>query len=910
MPMNQNLDVSKTSSDDIIQKINALNDEAWQVHDTEPKTGLKLSSEAKELSEKHNYRRGLAYAIRNMGVSYRYLSNLEEALSLSALAMEQFIELNDQSGESQALVSIGAIHYYMGDYEKALDYFLRGLKLGEEIDQKECMAYAYNGAGYIYSIQGDNEKGLNFLEKALELAKIIEKSGLQASILESIATLYLNDGKIDKAHEAFIECQKLSEKINDQINLGLSFFGIGEIFLQKSFLNEAKEYFLKSLKTHREFGYKVGQAESLLSLGKVSLLQGADETKDYLIKALVVAKEIKAKASIYMIHETLAEYYESKEDIHSFVKHYKLYHKYKSEVYKEEQELKQKYQNIQFEMDQLQKEAEINRLTNVVMKEKNEELKKKTEELEKSYESVSVLSKIGRDITSTLDLDTILNTVYENVNQLMDATVFGIGIYNEEEGSIEYQLSVEEGKRYQPYKRTMSDKTQLAVWCIENNKEVFINDIEKEFSSYLEDIDLTVLTTASLEDGSKPKTPNSLIYLPLQVKEKIIGLISIQSFEKNRYQKHHLEILKTLASYTSAALYNARSYETLQGTLNELKSTQDQLIQAEKLASLGQLTAGIAHEIKNPLNFVNNFSDLSIELIEEAREEVRRVTDDRRPGSEKSKVKRQKSPFEGGAEVPDRTEVGDDAISANDETPNLIFDILNDIEANLKTIHKHGSRADSIVKSMLQHSSGGTGKIEPNDLNHLVREFVNLSFHGMRAGEEPINVDLDYDLDTSIGNVPLIAEDFSRVIVNLVNNAFDAMREKEKLSEKAPRDRDYENHVAKVKSEKSLRQPTEGGDPSADGEQGDDAELNYSPKLSIRTKSSSNTVTIEIEDNGPGIPDEMKDKILQPFFTTKKGTQGTGLGLSITNDIIKAHGGNMDIDSRPGQTVFKIKLNG
>jgi len=437
-----------------------------------------------------------------------------------------------------------------------------------------------------------------------------------------------------------------------------------------------------------------------------------------------------------------------------------------------------------------------------------------------------------------------------------------IRLSNEEEGAIEYQLSVEEGKRYQPYKRTMSDKTQLAVWCIENNKEVFINDIDKEFSSYLEDIDLTMLKTASLEDGSKPKTPNSLIYLPLQVKEKIIGLVSIQSFEKNKYQKHHLEILKTLASYTSAALYNAKSYETLQGTLNELKSTQDQLIQAEKLASLGQLTAGIAHEIKNPLNFVNNFSELSVELVEEIRHEVRRMTAD------------------GGPEV---------GLSHDTD---LILEILDDIEANLKTIHKHGSRADSIVKSMLQHSSGGSGKMEPNDLNNLAREFVNLSFHGMRAGEEPINVDLKYDLDASIGNVPLIAEDFSRVIVNLTNNAFDAMREK--LSE-----------TSNVKGKKS---PLEGSG-GAERSRGVSAVEDYHPQLMVRTKRTDGSVTIEIEDNGPGIPDEIKNKILQPFFTTKKGTQGTGLGLSITNDIIKAHGGSMGIKSSPGKgTTFTIHL--
>ncbi len=173
-----------------------------------------------------------------------------------------------------------------------------------------------------------------------------------------------------------------------------------------------------------------------------------------------------------------------------------------------------------------------------------------------------------------------------------------------------------------------------------------------------------------------------------------------------------------------------------------------------------------------------------------------------------------------------------DNVSGNAQEHSFLLDILNDIEANLKTIHKHGSRADSIVKSMLQHSRGGDGKMEPTALNPLIKEYVNLAFHGMRAGNDPINVDIDLQLDDEVGEVPLVAEDFSRVILNLVNNAFEAMR--------------------------SL-----GAERSAHGE-------SYSPKLTLSTKSENGQILIEVQDNGPGIPDEMKDKILQTFFATKK----------------------------------------
>jgi len=227
-------------------------------------------------------------------------------------------------------------------------------------------------------------------------------------------------------------------------------------------------------------------------------------------------------------------------------------------------------------------------------------------------------------------------------------------------------------------------------------------------------------------------------------------------------------------------------------------------------------------------------------------------------------------------ETKDELSAISDQLSDKDrERVNEAFEILNDIEANLKKVHEHGSRADSIVKSMLEHSRGGSGKMEPTDLNALLKEFVNLSFHGMRAGNKPINVDLDFQLDDSVTEVPLIAEDFSRVIINLSNNAFDAMKEK-------------------LNSESRILNPEK-----------------YTPKLTIRTQKDNSGITIEIEDNGLGIPNEIKDNILQPFFTTKKGTQGTGLGLSITNDIVKAHRGSMNLKSTAGEgTRFIIKLPG
>ena len=483
----------------------------------------------------------------------------------------------------------------------------------------------------------------------------------------------------------------------------------------------------------------------------------------------------------------------------------------------------------------------------------------RAEEENKRRADTEALSKIGRTITSTLSVDEIIHTTYKNVNELMDAEVFGVGILNREKNRLEFPATTEKGKILKPYSHNLEEDSWLSAWCFNSQEKIVIGDFENEYRNYI----------SKIADPIRGENPESIIYLPLVHQGEAIGVLTTQSFSKNAYSVYHVTLLQNLANYAAIALDNASAYRRLNKTLEELQAAQTQLVQQEKLASLGQLTAGIAHEIKNPLNFVNNFSELSVELVEEARDEVKR---------QKAKVKNE-YPSPGGE--------GQSEGEQGSET-NLLLDILDDIETNLKTIHKHGSRADSIVKSMLQHSRGGSGEMEPTDLNGIIKEYVNLSFHGMRAGINPINVDVDLQLDENIGEVPLVAEDFSRVILNLVNNAFDALREK-----------------AKVKSEKSLRQPAE----SVEAERRRGMSV-YAPKLTIRTHQSEKAVTIEIEDNGPGIPEEMKDKILQPFFTTKKGTQGTGLGLSITNDIIKAHGGTLDIESVPAElTRFKIKLS-
>jgi signal transduction histidine kinase len=305
--------------------------------------------------------------------------------------------------------------------------------------------------------------------------------------------------------------------------------------------------------------------------------------------------------------------------------------------------------------------------------------------------------------------------------------------------------------------------------------------------------------------------------------------------EKEQYQNN----IKTyallggllVAIFSASLLYRnnlqkQKAKKTVEKAYTELKSTQSQLIQSEKMASLGELTAGIAHEIQNPLNFVNNFSEVNTELIDELEQEVNKGNMDE------------------------------------------VKAIAKDIKENEQKINHHGKRADGIVKGMLQHSRTSSGVKEPTDINALCDEYLRLSYHGLRAKEKSFNATMKTDFDESIGNINLIPQDIGRVVLNLINNAFYAVDEKKKKN----------------------------GD-------------TYEPAVSVSTKNIGGKVLISVKDNGNGIPQKVLDKIFQPFFTTKPTGQGTGLGLSLSYDIVKAHGGELKVQTKDGEgSEFIIQL--
>ena len=447
------------------------------------------------------------------------------------------------------------------------------------------------------------------------------------------------------------------------------------------------------------------------------------------------------------------------------------------------------------------------------------ELRQRTDDLSELLQQQTATADVLKVISrSTFDLQTVLQTLVESAARLCDADKTIItrqknGVFYRAEA---YGFSVE----FMDYVRNIPIQPESGSGfgrALLERRAVHIPDVKA-------DPEYTSMEMQRLGDY------RTVLAVPMLREGVPSGVLSLTRSEMRPFTDKQIELASTFADQAAIAIENVRLFESVEArtrelakSLQDLRTTQDRLVQTQKLASLGQLTAGIAHEIKNPLNFVNNFSTVSSELVDELQDTVK-------------------------------------GLAVDDKTRKHIDELTTMLRGNLEKVVQHGKRADGIVKNMLLHSREGSGEHRPVDINALVEEGLNLAYHGARAEKQGFNVTLERSFDPAAGQADVFPQDITRVLLNLISNGFYATRKRK----------------------------AEAGD-------------GYEPTLMASTRSLGDRVEIRVRDNGTGIPPEVKERIFNPFFTTKPAGEGTGLGLSISHDVIvKQHGGSIDVETEPG----------
>lgn len=457
-----------------------------------------------------------------------------------------------------------------------------------------------------------------------------------------------------------------------------------------------------------------------------------------------------------------------------------------------------------------------------------EQVQERTRELSEALQlqtaTADVLKVISR---SAFELETVLHTLVESAGKLCDA----------DKGTITRQIGEQFFRResfghspeFMEYVSAIPihpDRASISGRALYERKVVHIDDV-------------TTDPEYSLGRALELDQFRTGLGVPMFREGKPIGVLALTRVDVRPFTEREIEVVSTFADQAAIAIENSRLFESVQArtrelsqSLADLRAAQDRLVQSEKLASLGQLTAGIAHEIKNPLNFINNFASLSTDLLEELGDHL-------------------------------------DELSLDARVREVVDDLMELLRGNVEKIVQHGQRADSIVKNMLLHSRAGTGDYRLSDVNALVEEAINLAYHGERAATPGFNVAIVRTLDPAAGSAEVYPQEITRVLLNLIGNGFHATKKRKEM----------------------------GPDP-------------YEPTLTVSTRNRDDAVEIHIRDNGTGIPETVRDKIFNPFFTTKPAGEGTGLGLSLSHDIVvKQHGGTISVETETGAfTEFRIRL--
>ncbi len=899
-------------------QVNLLNGLMTAYTYSSPDTAIQYAQKALTLAQKLRFTRGESFALSGLAF-LETGKNYVAAIRYAQQALQVATQGKHLLEQGRAYTRLAGIFTNLHYSEESLDFYKKAENIFLQLNNQERLGTVYGNTALIYRTEADlvkqaakdslNRLALSYFEKGLAINRAIKKkSGILIS-LTNITSTYEALNQDSLALTYLPEATQLAIEENDLRGIFLLKFLKAKLLLKKGQVQEAETLALEA----NEIETKV--------IGKP-----ASDRLYELLSDLYVQKKDYAKAYQYrLIHQELRDksLYNA-EAIKAAQQLRKDLEAEKEEALRQEAEKERQIQRLYlmlaggfvvlvlFILGLVYRNNLRQKRSNQQLQEKNEEIAQQSEELyqineevlaqrdnlQKSYDSVERLSEMGKKITATLNFESIFSQLYQNVNELMDASIFGIGIYKENKQEISYELAMERGVPYLPYTRSMQDKSQFPVQCITEKKEIIIND--------LADKNKTVNEAAVLEDGTKSEEPNSLIYIPLlNNQEKILGIITVQSFQKNAYTDYHLNILRNLAIYTAIALENAESFAQIQmqnaeintqreeilTTLENLQTAQDQLIQAEKLAVMGKLVASVAHEINTPLGAIRASAGNIDTDMNEALQELPKV-------------------FQ---------------ILSPDQQENF-FALVRKALENKQLL---SSREERIARKQLQKE---LESYEIENADDLAYELTNMGIYGSITAFLPIFKDENALFTTKIAyhlvnqqrstdNIQVAVDRAAKVVFALKTYA-----RQDQSGEKVKSSVTLGIETVLTLYHNQLKQNTE-------------VIRNYSEvpeifcypdelnqvwtnlihnamqamtsrgKLEIGVKQEDNNLFVSIKDNGSGIPDDIKPRIFEAFFTTKPEGEGSGLGLDIVKKIIDKHSGQIGFESEAGKgTTFWVKL--
>jgi len=731
-----------------------------------------------------------------------WYNQLDKASAYNQRALSLADSLSYRKGQAEATRCRGVLYFLRGDTTGA-PYLLKALALFRQINDQRGIAATLNNLSRLYERQNTPPKAREVLEQALAIFTRLKDREAEGAVINVIGNIYHGESDYPNALQYYLKALAIRQEIHDQPGTAHTLGRIGDMYAALQQFDPALEYYRKSMQLSEKIKRNGNIIDAATGMGNVYQQQGKySQALVYCIRALKAAEAYYGKDSVAWPYQRIGEVYQAQ-------KHYPL-----------ALENFQKALRITAKKDANGTATILNKIGQVYQAQG---------EYAKALENSLRSMELARQSRSNRNI--------ENASLTLSQTYAALRNYPE---AYRYHLLFTTAKD-SLLREDLNQKLALLQNSLElKNKQTQIDLLTKDKQLQQSEINrqtqqryafvggfilFAILMLVLIRNNRQKQYTNRLLTRKTeQVAHQNTQLQ--QAFGQLSQQKEEIETQRDTLNELNTEVMAQR--DSVERAFQELKATQNQLIQSAKMASLGELTAGIAHEIQNPLNFVTNFSEVSAELV---------------------------------GELVGELDKGD---------PDEARTIAGDLSQNLQKITLHGQRASSIVKSMLEHSRTSTGEKQPTDLNALADEYLRLAYHGLRAKDKEFYAELKTDFDPNLGTVNVVPQEMGRVLLNLFNNAFYAVSEKKK-------------------------QPSD----------------HYKPTVGVRTQRRNGKIVICVSDNGMGMPEAVKSKIFQPFFTTKPTGQGTGLGLSLSYDIVtKGHSGTLDVETNEGKgTEFIITLS-